>query len=57
MGAKDEGGVRRAKPQSGFSELVRSLVADDAFVAWSEANSKGALGVFKEPRVEEHVDS
>ena len=55
--SKDLRGVRRAKPQPGFGELVRSLVTGDALVAWGKPDSEGALWVFREPCVEEHVDS
>ena len=40
MGAEDARGVRRAKPQSDLGEFIGTFIADDALVAWCEADGE-----------------
>ena len=57
VGAEDRRGVRRAKPQPGFSEAVGTFISWYAFMARGKSDSEAATFVVGEPVSNKGVDA
>jgi hypothetical protein len=51
VGAEDARGVRRAEPQSDLGKPIGPFVAEDALVAWCEADGERPVLATGQPRV------